>query len=55
MLSVDEGVLESQKMVIVVLVELGVELVRLATITRSRGRARLTRSSTETSIILWLK
>jgi F0F1-type ATP synthase epsilon subunit len=63
-LAVDEGVFETQQMVVVVLVVFGVELRRGQRSAIGRGKAEheadwmwnsLTRSRTETSIMLWLK
>jgi hypothetical protein len=56
MLSVNECVLEPQEMMVVVFVQLGVELDGVSIERGSSGRVRqLTRSKTDTSIILWLK
>jgi hypothetical protein len=56
MLSVNECVLEPQEMMVVVFVQLGVELDGFSIERGSSGRVRqLTRSKTDTSIILWLK
>lgn len=54
-LPVYESVLESQKMMVVVFVKLSIELVAISMILRRADRGRLTKSRTDTSIILWLK
>lgn len=65
MLAVNECVLETQQMVIVVFVQFGVKLVKVsiscqrrlagAKVSPSRKFVHLTKSRTDTSIMLWLK
>lgn len=58
MLAVDECVFESQEVVVIILVQFGVELFKtgLANECPSGGRASCrTKSRTDTSIMLWLK
>lgn len=56
MLTVDEGVLETKQMVVIVLVIFAVELRGISGVQMRRvGDLCDTRSNTETSIILWLK
>ncbi len=50
-----KGILESQEMMIIILVKLTIELEKALAQNDSRMGILLTRSSTETSIILWLK
>lgn len=57
MLSVNEGVLQSEEVMVVVFVKLCVELEKPVSIFESDAflKPLLTRSSTDTSIMLWLK
>jgi hypothetical protein len=55
MLSVDEGVFQSEEMVVVILIELRVELHNNQLGPQKEQRVGPTRSRTDTSIILWLK
>lgn len=58
MLSVDEGVFESEDVMVVVFIHASVELredSQLSQINVTHDILKLTKSSTETSIMLWLK